>query len=170
MAFFKLQHIIPHEIRLPQERIDMVEQFPYESELRDDLSRYVISISCSITNISISFITYCCLFPPIIFRLSVHGSGVFGQLNAKLIQLQNECSSSNAVQTLVNDLLKDEEIDSNAYRESLAAINDKLNEEEFKDLARARSDTLMLKIFVVQVRKLIGNWSFDNSCTLKPRY
>ena len=40
VAFFKLQHIIPHEIRLPQERIDMVEQFPYESELRDDLSRY----------------------------------------------------------------------------------------------------------------------------------
>ena len=60
----------------------MVEQFPYESELRDDLSRYVISISFSITNISISFITYCCLFPSIIFRLSVHGSGVFGQLNA----------------------------------------------------------------------------------------
>ena len=70
----------------------------------------------------------------------------------------------------MNDLLKDEEIDSNAYRESLAAINDKFNDEVFKDLAKARSDTLMLKIFVVQVRKLIGNWSFDNSCKLKPRY
>ena len=88
-----------------------------------------------------------------LIRLSVHGSGVFGQLNAKLVQLQNECSSSNAVQSLVNDLLKDEEIDSNAYRESLAAINDKFNDEVFKDLAKARSDTLMLKIFVIQVRK-----------------
>ena len=53
----------------------------------------------------------------------------------------------------MNDLLKDEEIDSNAYRESLAAINDKFNDEVFKDLAKARSDTLMLKIFVIQVRK-----------------
>ena len=42
VAFFKLQHIIPHEIRLPQERIDMVEQFPYEGTIRDDLSRYLI--------------------------------------------------------------------------------------------------------------------------------
>ena len=53
----------------------------------------------------------------------------------------------------MNDLLKDEEIDSNAYRESLAAINDKFNDEVFKDLTKARSDTLMLKIFVIQVRK-----------------
>ena len=39
VAFFKLQRILPHGIRLPPEKIDLTEHVPKECELRDDLSR-----------------------------------------------------------------------------------------------------------------------------------
>ena len=99
------------------------------------------------------------------FRLSVLGSGVFGQLNAKLIQLQNELLGVTfmscgdvlldkfmTVQSMLQDMQIEEQKDCNAYRNAIDDINDNLNDQTSRDLVKAKSDTVLLKIMVIKVR------------------
>ena len=80
------------------------------------------------------------------------GSGVFGQLNEKLHQLQNECfSSQTPILSFIKDMLNEEDKDLSTYRQALDEINENLNDIESRDLMKAKCDTLMLKIMVIQV-------------------
>ena len=80
------------------------------------------------------------------------GSGVFGQLNEKLHQLQNECfSSQTPILSFIKDMLNEEDKDLSTYRQALEEINENLNNTESRDLMKAKCDTLMLKIMVIQV-------------------
>ena len=80
------------------------------------------------------------------------GSGVFGQLNEKLHQVQNECfSSQTPILSFIKDMLNEEDKDLSTYRLALEEINENLNDTESRDLIKAKCDTLMLKIMVIQV-------------------
>jgi hypothetical protein len=117
MAYFKMQRIIPHGLRMPPASISLPNHLPLVNDLRDGLK-----------------------------KLSVLASGVFGQLNEKLIQLKNDPGCSSVILTTVQDMIKEQEVDCLTFRHHLDLINDSLNElEGVRDLVRTKSDTLQVR-------------------------
>ncbi len=121
IAFFKMQTITPHEVKMPPEMVRLPDNFPVAKELRDDLS-----------------------------KLSVLGSGVHGQLHEKLVQLQNECDNfgSAGLASEVRKLVSDQQAGFEASKVKIDMIG--MNIEASRDLIKAQSDILMLQVAIMK--------------------
>ena len=123
-----MQRLSPHDIKLPPEKIILPNPLPKENDLNDDLA-----------------------------KLSTLGFGVYGQLNEKLNQLQNEClSSSLPVQNAIKELLADEVAECSNFRNGIHDIKECLDEEAvvLRDLIKTQCDIMMVKIELI--RKVIS--------------
>ena len=90
------------------------------------------------------------------------GSSFYGQLNEKLVQLQNEydgclsvCMYVGNVQNALREMIIDQKTDFDANKQKIDKINTGLDRQDFKDLIQAQSDILMLKISII---KDVTNW------------
>ena len=122
IAFFQMQRVLPHGTRMPPRKIALPHHFPNEKDLREEIK-----------------------------HLSILGSKVFGKLNEKVVQLENECFSSGVIKSVILDMNMEQELDCSAYRKHLDEIIVSLNDEsDLRDLVKARSDTMILKIAVIK--------------------
>ena len=95
-----MQRLSPHGVKLPPEKIALPNPLPNEKDLKDDLS-----------------------------KLSVEGAQVYGQLNEKLIQLQNECSASTVLTNTIKELVADEDADCSHFRQGIHTIKESLDDQ-----------------------------------------
>ena len=88
----------------------------------------------------------------------ISGSSVYGQLNEKLVQLQNEfeACSSPTVQNAIRELISDQQNDFDINKQKVDKISTGLDQEpSIRDPIQAQSDILMLKISII---KDVTNW------------
>ena len=121
VAFFKLQRILPHMIRLPPSNVSLNHYIPTERDLSEDLA-----------------------------KISINGTRFFGQLNEKLVQLQSEQSPSPLLQSTLAAMSGDYNQECDAFRQGISAIQESLNRDGLKDMITIQSDILILNISVMK--------------------
>ncbi len=132
VAWFKVEKLRPHEIRLPPSQILLPNTLPEKPFLLEELK-----------------------------QLSVLGSKLYGQINEKLIELRSECSCHKQTLALVTEMIAEQEVDLQDFREKQRLINEKLQTDQdgdeafLPDVIGAKGDILALK---VSMMKAIVRW------------
>lgn len=117
IAFFKMQRIFSFGVKMPPEKIRLPEKI-IDRELKEEL-----------------------------IKLSCQGSAFYGQLNEKLVQLQNDFSSASASMTgKISEMTAEQQQNFGAHKQKVEKINQLLQ----TDLIQAQSDILMLKISIMK--------------------
>ena len=91
-----------------------------------------------------------------VLYVNISGSGVYGQLNEKLVQLQNEYESCSSplIQNAIREMIHDQKNDFDINKQKIDKISTGL-EAQNKDPIKAQGDILLLKISII---KDVANW------------
>ena len=88
-------------------------------------------------------------------KSSINGTGFFGQLNEKLVQLQSENSPSTVLQSTLSRMSNDYSQECDNFRKSICDIREELNQEGLKDMIKIQSDIFVINVTVM---KSVSNW------------